>query len=390
LFDGTALQTTAMCEAHLKGLIAEDPGNAFLCVRLGNVLRTGGKDDAAVEWYKRAIGSDPHEIEALSCLGEMAEDREDFHSVLSHARAIIDAVDMGRRAGTEELTRRILAATLYRMNDWADELRRLWDAQPEAFRHSASGRTLREFMDMGGEERDKWVQSYVMDVLGEGDHDEPAVDVLDDDEESVTLPEMTWIKARKGRGKSPKLRVIEMEASLAVAVANAELDWRQLRPVLPPRADGRTAVAPRNTVILTDGARTGSWAVPSLRALFRGNRAPPPESEMAHYPVEFTDLFYCVEYQALAATDGVRIPTDDEFIEIYAAMRRRPDGKSLGPVHDAVWQASCLVLGMSRYSEAEFDAAFAQLTRSVRHFRIGQPSRNYMGHLRGSKGQGLR
>ena len=85
--------------------------------------------------------------------------------------------------------------------------------------------------------------------------------------------------------------------------------------------------------------------------------------------------------------DADRDPTDEEFIELYSAMRRRPDGKSLGPLHDVVWQAACLALGMTQVSEAEFSAVFGQLTRSVRHFRAGHTSRNYIGYLRSTFGR---
>jgi len=39
LFDGTSLQTPAMGEDYLRGLLDQDPQNAFLCTRLGNLLR---------------------------------------------------------------------------------------------------------------------------------------------------------------------------------------------------------------------------------------------------------------------------------------------------------------------------------------------------------------
>ena len=36
--------------------------------------------------------------------------------------------------------------------------------------------------------------------------------------------------------------------------------------------------------------------------------------------------------------------TDDKFVEAYSAMRRRPDGKSLGYIHDVVWQLAARFL----------------------------------------------
>jgi len=43
LFDGTFIQTPAMGEEHLLGLLEDEPQNAFLCTRLGNLFR--GCDD---------------------------------------------------------------------------------------------------------------------------------------------------------------------------------------------------------------------------------------------------------------------------------------------------------------------------------------------------------
>lgn len=68
-------------------------------------------------------------------------------------------------------------------------------------------------------------------------------------------------------------------------------------------------------------------------------------------------------------------------------MRRRPDGKSLGPLHDVVWQSAALVLGLRPWSEAEYAAVFGQLARSARHFRMGPSSRNYFEYVRTKVGQ---
>ena len=74
-------------------------------------------------------------------------------------------------------------------------------------------------------------------------------------------------------------------------------------------------------------------------------------------------------------------PRDDEFLEIYTQMRRRPDGKSLGPLHDVIWQSAALVLGQSPWSEEEYTAVFGQMARSARHFRLFPSSRNYFEHI---------
>ena len=72
-----------------------------------------------------------------------------------------------------------------------------------------------------------------------------------------------------------------------------------------------------------------------------------------------------------------RPPTDAEMEEIYANLRRRPDGRSLGAAHDSVWQIAALTLGSFPLSAAEFDAIFTRLTRSVRNWKTGPTTRNY-------------
>jgi hypothetical protein len=73
--------------------------------------------------------------------------------------------------------------------------------------------------------------------------------------------------------------------------------------------------------------------------------------------------------------------------EIYSTLRRRPDGRSLGFVHDYMWQAAALILGTRPLSQAEFEAIMARLERSCRTFELGPTSRNYVTSLRATLGQ---
>lgn len=386
LFDGAMHQTVAMSEEYLKRLIAKDPNNAFLHTRMGNLLRGSGQKSGALESYKRAVELDPREIEALSSLKELLIERGDYGSALRHSGAILEAIGTGRRAATEELTRAILSAALYLMNEYAADFLDAWEGQSQAFRHTPDGRVLKAFMDLECD-LDEQVQSFVDAALGEAECGEPDEDEFDADDELALVAEPAESREARELWVSSKLRPIVMEASLAAVVAGSGLDWSGLRPTVPARDSGGGPIASRHRIGLTDGEHSGLWHVPSLRALFRGNRQPPPETEMDQYPADYVDLLYCVEYQVLQVADADRDPTDDECIELYAAMRRRPDGRSLGRLHDAVWQAACLALAMTEVSEAEFGAVFGQLTRSVRHFRIGHPSRNYMGYLRSTFGR---
>ena len=68
--------------------------------------------------------------------------------------------------------------------------------------------------------------------------------------------------------------------------------------------------------------------------------------------------------------------------DVYANLRRRPDGRSVSATHDAVWQIAAFTLGEFELSAAEFDAVFGQLTRSVRRWKLGNTSREYLAGLR--------
>ncbi len=78
---------------------------------------------------------------------------------------------------------------------------------------------------------------------------------------------------------------------------------------------------------------------------------------------------------------------DAELRDIYSALRRRPDGRSLGFVHDYIWQAAALILGTRPLSQAEFEAIMARMERSCRTFEQGPTSRNLVAALRHTFGR---
>jgi hypothetical protein len=73
--------------------------------------------------------------------------------------------------------------------------------------------------------------------------------------------------------------------------------------------------------------------------------------------------------------------------EVYAALRRRPDGRSLGMVHDFLWQISALLPGRYALSQAEFEALIGALVRSTRKWSQRPVSRNYVDYLRRTFGK---
>lgn len=130
---------------------------------------------------------------------------------------------------------------------------------------------------------------------------------------------------------------------------------------------------PRSLIVLASGENIWSWEVPSLRALFRGDRQPPV---LGDYPEAYPKAFALLDIHLLEFARLKEVPRDDELHEIFSCLRRRPDGRSLGPLHDHLWRAAALVLGLQPLSQAEFEAIMARLERSSRTFRESVSSRN--------------
>lgn len=140
----------------------------------------------------------------------------------------------------------------------------------------------------------------------------------------------------------------------------------------------------RSSVSLTSGKHCWFWKVDSLRSLFRGDRQPPV---LGDYPEAYNDVFLLLDLHALEISKFFGDRRDAEMREIYSTLRRRPDGRSLGFVHDYMWQAAALILGTRPLSQAEFEAIMARLERSCRTFEQSSTSRNYIAAQRTTPGQ---
>jgi hypothetical protein len=78
--------------------------------------------------------------------------------------------------------------------------------------------------------------------------------------------------------------------------------------------------------------------------------------------------------------DG-RDMTDQEMLEIYAELRRRPDGKG-GRLFTYLQAAARLYMSARPISQAEYDAVMNRLAKSARTFSMPPLSRNYLETLR--------
>lgn len=191
-------------------------------------------------------------------------------------------------------------------------------------------------------------------------------------QESFLNPDDFVPSLREALEKAP----LDLTKFIRVAAAVKDPNEKLLVPIIRDRRE----------IFIIDGEKSCSWNVSFLTDLFRGERPAPRFSDL---PGNYEASFLFLELHLLDFCDSFGDLRDVEAEEIYSALRRRPAGKSLGPCHDHLWQASALLLGTHLLSKAEFESILARLERSCRTFAMGSTSRNYINTLRGTIGQAI-
>jgi hypothetical protein len=171
----------------------------------------------------------------------------------------------------------------------------------------------------------------------------------------------------------------DLAPALRALVEAAGLNPDNLSVALESDEHRNIRVPDKHSVPVTDGEKMVRWQVPALAGLYRGSRTSPPD--MDHYPQEYTPHFFFIENHVLTLCGAKGDRTDQEMEEVYSMLRRRPDGRSLGAVHDFLWQVSALLLGTRVLSAAEFEALIGALERSTRKWALRPVSRNYASYL---------
>jgi hypothetical protein len=166
------------------------------------------------------------------------------------------------------------------------------------------------------------------------------------------------------------LEPLDLNKILRAAVPAEQIEGVGLR--LPKAMD-------RRVIMLTDGKSVCRWETDSLRGLFRGDAKPP---HLGDYPEAYNGAFALLDLHAIEINQFLGDRTDDEMLEIFSTLRRRPDGRSLGILHDYMWQAAAIILGTRPLSQLEFEAIMSRMERSCRTFRMGPTSRNYVRSIR--------
>jgi len=360
MFDGSVFQTPALGEEHLLSLIHKEPDNAFLHTRLGNLFRNCGHDAKAAEWYEKALRLDANDLEARHSLFIFATTNGNHDDAQVHAMALVRSFLDGHTTKADDLTEGLAASLVENLRGASPSFReRLLGTQMggAASREEVFIRSL-----LAAEGDEETIVSDAVEWLLPGSP-EPSRenDASDSSEESATL-------------------LFDPIPSLQALVATHELNHGKLTVAFMADGQGNIRVCQKHSIPVTDGAKTVPWEVPALAGLFRGNAIPP--NDINHYPPDYFPHFFFVEKHFLALCDASKDRTDQEMEDIYSALRRRPDGRSLGAVHDFMWQVAALLLGSHTVSAAEYHALLGALVRSTRKWALRPVSRNYVAYLR--------
>jgi hypothetical protein len=369
LLDGTSHQTPAMGEEYLRRLIEKAPNDAFLHTRLGNLLRGCHRWTDAAGWYAKALTLDPGDLEARYHLFWFAADDVDVSTAIEHSQSLVRHLLAGRKTNSDELTRKIARSVVEMLRDAPAKFCAEFLRRSEPLAEPPERRFIRTLLEEEGDE--EGIVTNATDRLLHGDA-------------GPAPPQLTAILATLENDDTagPPFDLIP---SLRALVEQERLDARKLTVAVATGDDGHLRVTNRHAVFLFDGKNGAAWDVPSLRDLFRGDKSPPPD--MDKYPDAYARCFFCIEKHVLSLCDVEGNRTDQEMEPVYSALRRRPDGRNhLGAIHDFVWQAAALMLGMHRLSAAEFEAIVGALERSVRRWALRPVSRNYVRFLRDRSG----
>lgn len=163
---------------------------------------------------------------------------------------------------------------------------------------------------------------------------------------------------------------------LAETLNAAKIDLDRAHGVMTSGAHSLADVT--RAIAISDGKTTTQVALPSLGALFTGERVPP--SMRGEPPIEYQPFFLRIELTSAAYCAKFGPVHDREFERLYRQLRRFPDGTDKHPLFGALQQTGALHASLHDVSRAEYEAVMDRLSRSARTFDGGPGSTNYWKH----------
>jgi tetratricopeptide (TPR) repeat protein len=366
LQEGTVWQTMAMAEDHLLEELKGQPDSFYLLAHLGNLMRNCGQIKRAIPYYEKALLFNPWELESRFYLFSFALQDNNLFVAAAHAGLLVGTFFDGYEARTEPITEALAFSTVKKLR-----------MSPQGVRQRLL-QALHEPEDVG-----MALDFFKKLFKAEG----PEVKILEHFTEC--LLEMAILPFDPSEAAADDK--VDREATLdpcppLKALVEAKGLHEKLLSVVPPETK-ESLNQERSNIKVSDGTATVEWKVPSLRELFRGEQKPIPDLRPDDFPLAYVFFVLSLEQYILVYGDRFGDPTDQELEETFSSLRRRPDGRSLDPLHLWLWQATALLLGNYRISATEHEFLMAGMERTARHGAERPVSRNYMALLREARVQ---
>ncbi|MFC7062346.1 tetratricopeptide repeat protein [Halobacillus seohaensis] len=111
MFDGSSHRFATDGEEHLLDLLEQNPKDAFLWNRLGNLFQTCGRPELAAASFEKSISYQPDQLESQYSLGFLFEDVGEFEKAADHYEKVLIAAESYKEFDAPKL-RDMLASTL--------------------------------------------------------------------------------------------------------------------------------------------------------------------------------------------------------------------------------------------------------------------------------------
>jgi hypothetical protein len=328
---------------------------------LGNLLKCAGEAQKAVESYEKSLALDAGELEAILNLLDFAILEDNYQAIQRNVVSLVHHLLKGRKASSEELTYGIALKVVGLLFTVPEEIQAdFLDAEQTGIT-AAERSFLQNFWSQQGNV-DLIITAATHSLLNGG----------------AAPPDLSETKDGVSPEYDDGLSPPDLVPSLRDVVTAAGLEPTQLNLAAALDDEGELLVE-RNEVLVCDKKSAATWPVSSIREMFRGNHPGPTDRD---YPTEYVMQFAFIEKHLLTACDVLGDRTDQEMVELYSALRRRPDGRSLGLLHDFLWQVCALLVGTYPLSQAEFESILGRLERSARTWSERPVSRNYLNTVR--------
>jgi hypothetical protein len=130
-YDGKTFNWASDAEEHHLHKLTEEPGNAWVWDRLGNLYLNGGRPDLAVAAFEESIKHDQGQMESHFSLGQILLKAGLMEAAASHLRRVLITANKYDRLNRSDL-RDMLTETLFMLLDILGDMPKLVEFLPKA------------------------------------------------------------------------------------------------------------------------------------------------------------------------------------------------------------------------------------------------------------------